>query len=172
MPNTSTPNTAGAHGHGAWAEVRARDQVVRYHRSGVGRTVLILCSHNDPEPLWPELLETLGAGYRLIVPEPPVDETDLVSWLADFLEGLGVSNVIILAANRFCIPALELALLEGDQVARLVLVPQGNGRAGEAAATLVTQTRQARVPLLIVPRGQPASETVSVITGFLGETGR
>jgi hypothetical protein len=84
---------------------------------------------------------------------------------------LGVSNVIILAANRFCLPAVELALLEGDQVARIVLVPQGNGRAGEAAATLVTQTRQARVPLLVVPRGQAPSETVPVITGFLAGIG-
>ena len=169
MPNTPTADRAGAHSHGTWAEVRARDRVMRYRRSGVGRTVLVLTSHDDPESLWPELLDALGTGYRLIVPEAPAGDSDVATWIADFLEGLGVSNVSLLAADRFCIPALEVALLEGDQVARIVLVPPGNGRAGDGGAALVTGTRQARVPLLVVQRGQPAIETVPAITAFLGE---
>jgi hypothetical protein len=153
----------------SWAEVRAHDQVMRYRRSGVGRAVLVLRSPGNPEPLWPELVEALGIGYRLIVPEAPARDADLARWLADFLEGLGVSNVSILAADSFCIPALELALLEGDQVARLVLVAEGRGWRWEVGATLETATRGLRVPLLVVRRGQPAGEIVPLITDFLGE---
>lgn len=94
MPKPSSSDTTRA--HESWAEVRAHDRVMRYRRSGVGRAVLVLRSPEDPEPLWPELLEALGAGYRLIVPDPPPGDADVAGWLAGFLEGLGASNVRIL----------------------------------------------------------------------------
>src|SRR5687768_2937389 len=96
----------------SWAEVRAHDQVIRYRRIGVGRPVLVLHSPDDPDPLWPELLDTLGASYRVIVPDAPERETDVTTWLTGFLEGLGAISVRIVASDRFCMPALELALLE------------------------------------------------------------
>jgi hypothetical protein len=167
MPKPSFADTARA--VESWAEVRARDQVMRYRRSGVGRAVLLFLIPDHREPLWPGLLEALGAGFRLIVPEPPAADADIAGWLADFLEGLGMSNVRILAADRFCLPALELALLEADQVARLVLLPEGTGGRGEVGATLETATRHMRVPLLVIRRGQPADEIVSLIKDFLGD---
>jgi len=167
MPKPSLADTARA--VESWAEVRAHDQVMRYRRTGIGRAVLVLRSFDEPEPLWPELLEALSAGFRLIVPEPPATDTDVADWLAGFLEGLGVSNVGILASDDFCIPALELALLEADQIARLVLVPDGAGSEQRAASSGVLETalRKAPVPLLVVRRGQRADEVVPLIKDFL-----
>jgi hypothetical protein len=169
MPKPSSSDTTRA--HESWAEVRAHDQVMRYRRSGVGRAVLVLRSLGDPEPLWPELLEALGSSYRLIVPEPPSADADVAGWLADFLEGLGVSNVSILVGGSFCIPALELALLEGEQIARLVMVAEGRGTGDPGRGVLETALRRVAVPLLVVRRGQPAGEIVRVVTSFLAAEG-
>src|SRR5687768_9062075 len=109
----------------SWAEVRAHDQVMRYRRTGAGRPVLVLRSPDDPDPLWPELLATLGASYRVIVPDPPEGDTDVATWLTSFLEGLGATSVRIVASDRFCMPAVELALLEAVGIVRMALVTDG-----------------------------------------------
>jgi hypothetical protein len=159
-----------AHAAESWAEVRARDQVMRYRRVGVGRSVVLLLRSCEPaEPLWRELLEALSVDFRLIVPEQPAPGADVAGWLAGFLEGLGMSNVAVLAADRFCLPAVELALVQGDQLARIVLVPDGadaSGR-GPCCGKLETALGQAALPLLVVHRGHPASEIVPLVTGFL-----
>ena len=169
MPNTPLSDTTG-HATESWAEVRARDQVMRYRRSGVGRAVLlVLRPPHDSAPLGPGVVEALGEQFRVIAPEAPAAEADAACWLGDFLEGLGMSNVSILAMGCFCIPALELALLESDQIARIVLVPDGAGRALRAAGCglLQTETRHLPVPLLVVRRGQSADEMLPLVTGFL-----
>jgi hypothetical protein len=114
MSKSSFPESRAAE---SWAEVRARDQVVRYRRSGMGRSVLVLVPPDHPDALWPDLLQGLSAAFRLIVPDPPAAERDAAAWLATFLEGLGLSNVGIVAAGCFCIPVLELAFLDADQLA-------------------------------------------------------
>ena len=157
-----------------WAEVRAHDRVIRYRRSGVGRAVLLLLrAPDDSEPLWPELLDGLDRSFRLIVPEAPSAGADVASWLADFLEGLGVSSVRILAFDPFCIPALELALLEADQIDRIVLVPNGSGAGtrGAGRGALATAMREVAVPLLVLRRGQPVDETLPLVTAFLEAEG-
>ena len=165
MPKLSLADTPRA--PEAWAEVRANDRVMRYRRAGTGRAVIVLYSPSDPGPPWPELVEGLGEGFRLILPEPPDAEADIAEWLADFLEGLGMSNIGIVAADRFCVPTLELTLLGVDQVARIVLVP--NGRGGEAGlgGVLETATGQAVVPLLVVRNGHPVEEILPLVTRFL-----
>jgi hypothetical protein len=168
MPNS--PPSDADHLAESWAEVHARDQVMRYRRSGVGRAILVvLRPPGSPQPLWPGLLETLGEQFRVIVPEPPAAESDAACWLGDFLEGLGMSGVSVLATGCLCIPALELALLESDQIARIVLVPDGVGRelGGMGRGALETDTRHLPVPLLVVRRGQSADETIPAVTGFL-----
>jgi hypothetical protein len=155
----------------AWAEVRANDRVMRYRRAGTGRAVIVLYSANDPQPPWPALVDALvdalGAGFRLILPEPPDADADIAEWLADFLEGLGMSNIGIVAAGRFCIPTLELTLLGVDQVARIVLVPNGRGGETGLGGALETATGQAVVPLLVVRDGHPMEEILPIVTRFL-----
>jgi hypothetical protein len=141
--------------------VRAHGQVIRYRCSGAGRPVLLLRSEGPTDVFGRGLLATLERSYRLIVPEPPPADADVTAWLAAFLEGLGCSGVRIVAADRFCLPAIELA--EADQVARLVLLRNGGG----SETTLV----DAGVPLLVARSGQPAAELLETVTRFLGAGG-
>jgi hypothetical protein len=142
---------------------------MRYRRSGSGRAVLVLCA-GCAEPLWPELAGALAARFRLIVPEVPRG-ADVAAWLAHFLEGLGAAGVTVVAADGFCLPALELALLGADQVARVVLVPGREDGDGEAALDgvlgVALGTSAGAVPLLVVRRGLPAGEALPAVTRFL-----
>jgi pimeloyl-ACP methyl ester carboxylesterase len=168
------PNSPAVRPTESWAEVRAHDHVMRYHRSGVGPPILVLRTHGSAdgaEPLWPELLAALTLDYRLIVPDMPATGQDVAAWLTDFLEGLGLAGVGVIAADRFCIAALELALLGLDQVARVVLV--ADGRAGEPGldGALATTTRAASVPLLVVRRERSTGEVLPLVTRFLAGDG-
>src|SRR6059058_4165774 len=107
----SIPSTIPDRPQSSWSEVRAHDHVMRYRRSGVGPAVLLLHPGEESGALWPELLHVLSSSFRVIVPDLPDDADDTAAWLADFLEGLGFARVAVLAADGFCLPALELALL-------------------------------------------------------------
>jgi len=181
MPNPPAlplplPRTAAADGRApeTWAEVRAHDHVMRYRRSGAGRVVLVLHADGDDgaaDSLWPELAAALAERFRLIVPEAPADGADVAdvsAWLGDFLEGLGAAGVALVAADRLCIPALELALLDADQIARVVLVPGGPATESGLDGALATTARRTSIPLLVVRRGTPAAEAVPLVMGFLG----
>ena len=153
------------------AEVRAHDQVMRYQRSGVGRPLVLLRSAAVPDALWPELDEQLVARFRVFTPELPPDCADVAAWVKDFLEGVGLDRVTIVAADPCCLAALELALLGAQQIERLVLVP--GGLAGETGldGTLATTYQGVPVPLLVVRRGLSAAEALPLFQQFL-EHGR
>jgi pimeloyl-ACP methyl ester carboxylesterase len=163
MSNSSIPTATVRE---SWAEVRAGRLVMRYRRRGVGRIVLVIHSPGSRDPLWPELIDALGASFRLVVPDPPASDAD-AGWLEAFLEGLGIPELHVVAADRFCMPALELALLGADQVARMVLIPEGGGREAALRGMVETATRQARVQLLVVRRGQPPGELLALVKDFL-----
>ena len=165
MPNASVFEPSAR--PDAWAEVRAHDRVTRYRRAGTGRPVLVLHAPDDPNPLWPELLETLGNGYRVIVPEPPSAGADLTAWLTGFLEGLGTTSVRIVAAQPFCMAALELALLDAVGTTRIVLVANGPAAPDAPRGFVRSAMGRTSVPVLMVRRGQSASEGVALIADFL-----
>lgn len=149
-----------------WAEVRARDRVMRYRRSGAGPTLLLLGAESGPTPLDAGLVDELGVRFRCIVPDVPNGPSG-VAWLAEFLEGLGCSDVVILAANHMCIPAIELAFRDADQIKRMVLIPDGEPDDSTSEGALATNIGTARIPLLIVRPGLSAGETLSLATNFL-----
>jgi len=153
------------------AEVRAHDQVMRYHRAGAGRPLVLLRTAASTDALWPELEEQLVARYRVLTPELPPDCADVAAWVKDFLEGVGLDRVVIVAADPCCLSALELALLGAQQIERLVLVP--SGLAGETGldGTLATTYQGVPVPLLVVRRGLSAAEALPLFQQFL-EQGR
>lgn len=161
----------------SFAEVRARDHVMRYRRAGAGRAVLVLCggggtAADGTTPLWPELPGALTSQFRLIVPEVPAAAgADAATWLVDFLDGLGAASIAVVATDQFCITALELALLDADQVARVVLVPGGRAEETGLDGALATRTRGATVPLLVVRRGLPAAEALPLVMRFLAGEG-
>ena len=149
------------------AEVRAHDQVMRYHRAGAGRPLVLLRAAADRDSIWPELDAHLVARFRVFTPELPPDCGDVAGWMKDFLEGVGLDRVLLIAAEPCCLAALELALLGPDQIERLVLVP--GGLAGETGldGTLATTLAGVSVPLLVVRRGLSASEALPMLRNFL-----
>jgi len=151
-----------------WAEVRARGHVMRYRRVGSGRTIVAFGSPTHPQPIWSELLQVLGASFRLILPEPPATDDDVPCWLSGFLEGLGVSNVRLLAIGDLSLPVLQLAVVEGDRIAGVVLMTEGRGWRVEGGGVLERTLEQMTVPLLVIDGSQPADEIVPLVTGFLG----
>ena len=163
MPNLSAPRFPPD----SWAEIRSHDRVTRYRRSGTGPAVLVLQPADGPGALWPELLHELEERHRLVIPEAPPPGIDIARWLADFLEGLGLSPVAVVAADELCIPVLELALLGADQVTRVVLVPDGEAGETGLEGTLAPTIRDESVALLVVRRGLSASEALPLVCGFL-----
>ncbi len=153
---------------GSWAEVRAHDQIVRYRRSGTGRSVVLLTPDLGDGMLWPELVEALDRDFRVLVPELPAD-AQLMRGLAGFLEGIGTSRVAIVATGALCAAALELALLDRERVARVVLLPCEGDGAARLAAGLGTTGYDLSVPLLVVPRSTAAVSAVARIGAFLGD---
>ena len=153
------------------AEVRAHDQVMRYHRAGAGRPLVLLRSAAGPDALWPELEVQLVARFRVFTPELPPDCEDVAAWVKGFLEGVGLDRVVIVAADPCCLSALELALLGAPQIDRLVLVP--GGLAGETGldGTLATAYAGMSVPLLVVRRGLSAAEALPLLQQFLEHDG-
>ena len=146
-----------------WAEVRARDHVVRYRRSGSGQPALLLYSATDNQGLWPEVIEALAAGFRLIVPSPPAPGTDAESWLATVIEGLGVPNLTVIVTEAFGLAPLEAIVGRCDQVARIVFVAAGAGVGVSASRT--------STPLLVLQRERPADEILPALMRFLGRNG-
>lgn len=152
----------------SFAEVRAHDQVMRYRRAGSGRPLLLLRSSGESHPLWSELDAALIGGFRVLTPDVPSAGVDVAAWLRDFLEGIGVERVIVVASDALCIAALEMALLGADQVERMVLVPAGAASETGLDGTLATSLSGVAVPLLVVRRGLSASDAIPLVTQFLG----
>ena len=150
-----------------WAEVRAHDRVVRYRRSGAGPAVLLLQPASAVTPIWPELLERIANGTRLIVPDPPANDLDPEAWLSALFEGLGVRNITVVATEGFCIAALERALLSPEQIARMIMVCSGRGSESAIDGKLGAPAQMAAVPFLVLRRDRPVSEILPVVEAFL-----
>ena len=144
---------------------------MRYRRIGTGRPLLLLESCSGAT-ICPGLLEALAESHRLIVPELPSSDTHLAGWLADFLEGMGTSRMAVVAAEPLCVPAMELALLGTDQIARIVLVAgptplKSDGRGLAEPGLLEGATSRVSVPVLLVRCSQGADEVVALVREFL-----
>ena len=144
---------------------------MRVRRSGVGRPLLLLHSHGDSAPLWPEVLEVLRSGFRVVVPESPPPGTEAEAWLSALLDGLGLSGVTVVASDEFCIATLERALLEPDRVARVVMVVRGKGSEAVVDGSIDSIPRLASVPLLVLRRDRPAADVLPVVASFLERSG-
>ena len=163
--------SSSTHSAVSLAEVRAHDQVMRYHRAGVGRPLVLLRTASVPDALWPELEEQLVARFRVFTPELPPDCEDVAAWVKGFLEGVGLDRVVVVAADPCCLSALELTLLGAQQIERLVLVPGGLSGETGLDGTLATTFQGVPVPLLVVRRGLSAAEALPLFQQFL-EHGR
>ena len=147
------------------AEVHAHDQVMRYRRVGAGRPLVVLRRTSDA--LWPELEADLVTRFRVFTPELSSDCADLAAWVGDFLEGVGLDRVTLLAADPCCLAALEVALLDGYRVERLVLVPSGTAGETGLDGALASTLAGVSVPLLVVRRGLAVAEALRFLGHFL-----
>lgn len=166
MPSLPTTPSSPLQPLESWAEVRAGGRVMRYRRTGAGRTVLLLPYADGSS--WPGLAAALATAFRVIVPEPPAPGIDPASWMATFIEGLGVPTVAVVAAGTWSLPVLELTLRDVDQVACVVLlVDDAAGEPEAADGTLTSAGRAASVPLLVARRGQAEGDVAARIARFL-----
>ncbi|HEV2130838.1 MAG TPA: hypothetical protein VGR27_07040 [Longimicrobiaceae bacterium] len=106
-----------------------------YARLGSGEPILVLGSGEARDSLGSFLLVPLAARFRVIAPEPLVEDGKATlmlpgsagapafsSWLRDFLDGLGVEQVSIVAEGKLAIPSLCFTLSDPGRVERLVLL--------------------------------------------------
>jgi hypothetical protein len=148
--------------------VRVAEHVTRYVRRGVGRPVVVLrTGEEDNSELWPELVDTLAARCRVILPEAPGANAGFVSWMRGFLEGVGLLPVTLIAAGPFCVPALEFALLDQERLVGLVLVPHGRAEETGLSGALGTAAQTRALPVLVVRRECPAAAALALVERLL-----
>ena len=108
---------------GPCAEVRVGDHVIRYVRRGSGSSVVLLGADSNANPLWKPLIEALAANHRIVVPQLPPTQADVGSWLHGFVEGIGLSSIVLIAGAPWTEPALELAAEDDVTIRKLILIP-------------------------------------------------
>lgn len=109
------------------AVVRAGDAVVAYLRTGAGQPVLLLRRADSDILLWATLLERISEHFRVLIPEAMPDEASFAQWFAAFHDGLGLGPVRIVADSAYGVAVLQMALIHGDRVNRLVIFTSGAG---------------------------------------------
>jgi pimeloyl-ACP methyl ester carboxylesterase len=170
-PPASAATDSGLRPPAFCCEVRVAGRVTRYGRRGHGRPVLLLRDVDDPrDDLWPGLLDAVAAHRRVFLPEPPPVESGFVGWIRGFLDGVGLPPVTLIATNRYCLPAFELALLDPDRLTGLVLVPRGREEdTGLTGALGGTAARDDGVPVLVVRRDAPAAAALPLVEEFVAQ---
>ena len=151
---------------GGWSEVRARDQIIRYRRSGAGRAVLLLHARPDTQPLSPALLQAMAAEFRLIVPSAPARDTDVDAWLSALFDGLGAPQIAVIASEEFWAPTLQRALIDPERISAIVLLCANRG-SDVLSGTLGTTDLMPAVPLLLVHHDQAFGEVLPDVLRFL-----
>lgn len=116
-----TPN---ANWHlGPCAEVRVGDHVTRYVRRGTGPSVVLVGPDSRANPVWAPLVEHLAPSHRIVVPQLPPSDADVASWLRGFIEGIGLTSIVLIAGNGTSAAALDVAMADDLLVRKLVLMP-------------------------------------------------
>jgi len=119
---------------GPCAEVRVGEHVTRYVRRGSGPSVVLLGADTDANPLWSPLLESVVANHRVIIPQLPPNGVDQSTWLREFIEGLGLSAVVLIAGSALSEAALDLAAVDDFTVRKLVLLSGETASVGQSGA--------------------------------------
>jgi hypothetical protein len=102
------------------AEVRAHNQVMRYSRFGSGALLLLLLDPSrDP---CSNFRERLAAHFKVIVPNVPAGTANVTGWLSNLLEGLGATDITVVAVGPHWDTGVALALGGNEFVRRVVLI--------------------------------------------------
>jgi len=141
---------------GPCAEVRVGEHVTRYVRRGSGPSVVLLGAKAESSLIWRSLVQRLGSNYRITIPQAPSDGVDPSEWLRGFIEGLGLTAFVLIAAAELRAAALDLASADDFTVQKLVLLPDQGPQVGESSSRV----------LWIIPEWSP-SEALRHIETFL-----
>jgi hypothetical protein len=147
------------------AEVRAHNQVMRYSRFGSGALLLLL--RDTPRDPWSTLQERLAAHFKVIVPNIPAGTADVPGWLTNLLEGLGATDLTVVAVGRHCDAGIALALGDHDLVSRVVLIADPDS--APPGDRLPAARGSQRVRLFVVPRTADAENAIALTLRYLGE---
>ena len=109
---------------GPCAEVRVGDHVIRYVRRGSGPPVVVVRGDGDDTPGYRRLIEDLAGSHRIVVTQPPPTGADVGSWLRGFIEGIGLTSIVLVAGRASAEAATELAAADNFTVQKLILLPQ------------------------------------------------
>lgn len=150
----------------SWAEVRAGEHVVRYRRTGEGRPLLLLSPPRGATPLWPGLRGALERRFRVVEPDLPADGELLVP-LTAFVEGLGLTGMVLIAAGDHCPAAVDLALSDPERLVAVLLGPEPRGGGPSLDALLAGAAALLSVPTGVVPLDEPGAEALRALTGLL-----
>lgn len=110
------------------ASVCACGTTTNYRRAGAGNLVVLLGARFLAPTAQP-IIEALAARYRVIIPDLPLPMPDdrapaaaVSGWLRSFLDGLGATELSIVASDDVALAALAFALSDEGRVRRLVLL--------------------------------------------------
>ena len=119
---------------GPCAEVRVGEHVTRYVRRGTGPSVVVVGADAQASPVWSPLVEQLVGTHRVVVPQQPPEGADVGTWLRGFIEGIGLTAIVLIAGGAATAASLDLTASDDFTVRRLVLLPTAgeNGHTPDA----------------------------------------
>lgn len=151
---------------GAWAELHAAGSTIRYRRRGAGATAVLLPGPGSVAGS-DELELALAHAGRLIVPETgPWPEGSPGNWLANFLEGLGVHDALVVAPTGAAVEdALAVAQRAPEMVRGVAILGHPHLSSRIVRAWIETETGS-RTPLLLVGFEVSMAEALPALTRF------
>jgi hypothetical protein len=108
---------------GPCAEVRVGEHVTRYVRRGTGPSVVVVGADAQASPVWSPLVEHLVESHRVVVPQQPPEGADVGTWLRGFIEGIGLTAIVLIAGGAATAASVDLTASDDFTVRRLVLLP-------------------------------------------------
>jgi hypothetical protein len=137
---------------GPCAEVRVGEHVTRYVRRGTGPSVVVVGADAQASPVWSPLVEQLVGSHRVVVPQQPPEGADISVWLRGFIEGIGLTAIVLIAGGAATAASLDLTASDDFTVRRLVVLPTAgeNGHTPDGAGRMDGQTAVDRM-LWVLP---------------------
>lgn len=100
--------------------VVADGTITTYQVAGRGDVVVVLTADQARRE---RLLTQLSSTARVVAPDlPPPGDPDPASWLAAFVEALGIATMRVLADGAYLSAARSLALADPDRLEALVAI--------------------------------------------------
>ena len=141
---------------GPHAEVRVGEHVTRYVRRGTGPSVVLVGADADTDPVVLPLITTLAPNHRLIVPQTPSAD-DLATWLRGFIEGIGLSEITLIAGNQPASAAVDLVAVDDFTIGKLVVLAGASNANGKHSSERI----------LWVDPGWSTDDAVSRVARFI-----